>query len=337
MTESLPAPTGGVDAYCSSGPSPTPRLHLLGVGAVGRAYLQLHPEALVVGASDSRGTALDPHGLDIAALVREKAAGRSVVSAPEFLHTWDDDVQPSATACVVVDVTPTDFARGPADATRIRDWLARGQAVALASKHALAADPDLLTHPRLGANAVLGGTGAALQRELPDLRASWTEVALAGNASTTTIITCIEDGGTFADGLAMADRAGVLEPNPELDLRGADAAVKVALVVGALTGNPVDPATVDVQDLREVPESVLRETARSGRTTRLVGRADRVGPPSLRYEAVDRTHPLAVGPEGVCYAYARDDDWRVHRGTGVGAPATARALASDIERLWRLA
>ncbi len=337
MTTSLSVEPG-VDAFCSSGPSPTDpvRLHLLGVGAVGRALLRLAGPAIrVVGATDSRGTVLAPHGLDVAVLIREKTAGLALTSIPDFHHAWEGDAEPSAGAAVVVDATPTELSRGAEDARRIRQWLQRGQRVALASKHALTADPSLLDEPGLGANAVLGGTGAELQRELSGLRETWTAVALAGNASTTTIISCIEQGGTFADGLAIADAQGVLEADPELDLRGADAAAKLALVVGALTGRPRDPESVDVQDLRQVPVESLRAAAREGRTTRLVARARREGALSLGYEVLDRTHPLAVGPEAVAYRYEQGDTVQLHRGTGVGAIGTARALFADVERLGR--
>lgn len=326
-------PTEGVDAYCSSGPSPTPlHLHLLGVGAVGRALLTLlGPRERLVGASDSSGTALDPWGLSPRVLHERKGAGTQVIAIAEFPDTWPGDTEPSAGADVVIDATPTRLDRGRTDAARIRSWLSRGQSVVLASKHALAADPELLAHPRIGANGVLGGTGARLQASLSTLRLHWTDVALAGNASTTTIITCIEQGGSFADGLAEAAARGVLEPDPELDLRGHDAAVKLALVAGALQGTPYDVAEVAVQDLRSVSESDIRSTAQAGRTTRLVGRADRSGTLSLRYEALDLDDPLAVAGDAVAYRYALGDTEVVHVGHGVGALGTARAVLEDVD------
>ncbi|MEN0062503.1 MAG: hypothetical protein AAGA48_10155 [Myxococcota bacterium] len=324
-----------VDAFCTSGPSPTQaaRIHLLGVGAVGRAYLSLGGPDVVVGCSDSQGTALDPTGLPILAILRDKGRGRSLVRTPECLHTWQDDIEPAAAAQIVLDATPTRLQQGPSDAIRIRTWLDRGQCVALASKHAVAADPTLLAHPRLGANAVLGGTGARLQAELALLQRNWERAALAGNASTTIIITCIEEGGTFADGLARAEAMGVLEPDPELDLKGRDAAVKLALIAGALSGVPHSVDDVDVQDLRSIAPGTLQATAKAGQTTRLVGRIERGGSLSLRYAALDRTDSLAVHPDAVVYRYELADGAHTHVGYGVGAVGTAKALCVDIERL----
>ncbi len=320
-----------LDAYGSSGPSPT---HLLGVGAVGRAWLhEFAHRYSVVGATDRTGSILAPRGLPPQALAGHKEGGRALVD-------WLDHAvvsghcEPSPRAAIVLDATPTEPARGAADAVRIRGWLARGQRVALASKHALVADPSLLDDPRIGANAVLGGTGAQLAAALPELRASGASVAMAGSATSTVILEALEAGGTLADGLATARARGVLEPDPELDLAGTDAVLKLALVAGALRGHPVDPATLQVEDLRTVDPALVRARAARGTTTRLVGRAGPSGPLTLRYEELARSSPLAIPPTHLAYVYSLPSQRSVvHEGTGLGARGTAAALDLDAARL----
>ena len=70
----------------------TYRVMLSGLGNVGRSFLELIPSQaeslanrydislLVVGAADSGGTAIDPAGLDVAALIAAKQARQSVSS-----------------------------------------------------------------------------------------------------------------------------------------------------------------------------------------------------------------------------------------------------------------
>ena len=329
------------DAYCTSGPSPTRGLrstptgvHLLGIGSVGRAWLATLPASLrLLGATDRSGTVLARRGLPPDLVAWHKQSGRPLRDWLDTGGTLPGVHEPTPLAAIVVDLTATDPARGRTDAGRIRAWLDRGQRVALASKHAVVADPTLLEHPNLGANGVLGGTGARLQAQLPELRAAFHHAAVAGSATSTVILAAIEAGGTLSDGLEVACRQGVLEPDPELDLRGTDAALKLALVAGALLGRPVDPATIAVQDLRSVDLDAVRARPGQGRTTRLIGRVTRDGRLSLRYEAVRADDPLANPPDRLVYAYDLGTEMpRVHVGHGLGADGTARATQVDVDR-----
>ena len=109
----------------------------------------------------------------------------------------------------------------------------------LAAKDSLCQAGEILlaggNRDRVGVNAVLGGTGHALKTELLELRRECKAVALVGNASTTAVIETVERGGSIEDGIRQAQVAGVLEPDPELDLSGTDAAVKLAAVVRVCT------------------------------------------------------------------------------------------------------
>jgi len=318
------APTGPLEAFCTSGPSPT-RVHLRGVGHVGRALLhRIDPDRIaVVAATDTSRTVRDPAGLPAFSLARHKAAGLS-------LAAFDLGDAP-ADADVLVDLTPSDADRGPADALLARAWLADGGAVVFASKHAVCADPGLAAHPRVGIDAVLAGTGAALQRHLPRLKGG--SVAFAGSGSTTVILAALERGATFAEGFAEALRAGVLEPDPELDLRGIDAAVKLAIVAGILTGRPVDPASIVAEDLRDVDPAEVRARAARGTTTRLVGRAGPGRAPTLRYEELATDSALAVAPGSVAYVYTAHGQHLCLKGGGLGPDGTAAAVLSDVARL----
>lgn len=325
------------DLFESSGPSPThlaqrPALHLIGPGAVGRALLPLLAarHGNVVAATDRSGTVHDPFGLDPDDLLTAKAAG-DLAAVGAIAVPLAEAVLRGAKFLVCL--LPTDEARASEDLAWTEAALDDGRAVVFAAKHVLAAAPHLGRHPRVGFDAVLGGTGARLQADLPRFRGGWSVAECAGNASTTTIIEAVERGASFADGLEAARLAGVLEPDPELDLRGVDAATKLRIVAGLLLDRPVTPDEIATPDLRDVDPERIRDRARRGATTRLVGRVTPDGAITLDFEEVERHAPLAAPPDRVAYRYVVGGRERLHVGDGIGPVGTARAVLRDLVRL----
>lgn len=330
------------ETFCTSGTSPT--LHVVGAGAVGRAVLtRIAASAThrLVAVTDSSGTVLRRDWLDPRAILEHKAAGGSIASLPGASDLRTGLAADIVDADIVVDATPSGFDR-VAEAVGYGDAvLRRGGRLALASKAALSTRTDawLGAHhrSRVGINAVLGGAGLALRDELEFLRGAADGAALCGNATTTRIIETVEQGGSIADGIAAARDGGLLEPDPELDLTGYDAAVKLAIVAGALGGAPVDPASIQRPDVRTLAPETIRERAARGATTRLVGRLRRDpargGAPSLSltFEELPASSSLVAPWDRVVYGYdLGDDSLRVHTGSGVGPEGTADAVWADV-------
>ncbi len=318
------------------------RLHLLGIGQVGRALLGLLGESdpLVVAATDTSGTVHDPAGLDLRDVARWKAEGRPLATHRRALSAVVStlDALRLVGAEVVVDATATRFDR-PEWADALDALVVRpGRKLVLAAKDAPARNAYRWLRPgaesSVGINATLGGAGAALGEDIAELRDSCVDVALAGNGSTTVILQVMEAGGSFEEGAAEAGRRGLLEADAELDFRGADAAVKLAVVAQALWGRSVPPADIPSEDIRHLDASVVRARALSGRTTRLVGRGRADGTLSVGYEELAVGDPLAVPPDRAVYAYrSHAGALRVHLGAGMGPQETARALLADIRRI----
>lgn len=351
---------GVADSYCTTGSSPgvvapvtsiapirrtgtrtddPVTLHLLGPGAVGSALLRmLPPGCILTGVTDSTATLRGTAGIDPYWIAANKEQRHPLSAQPGARTLSLREALAWVSADIVVDATATDFGRTEWSDALEHAVLARGARLALAAKDALcSAAPRWFAgerRDRIGCNAVLGGTGRFLQRELDGLRERCVSVAIAGNASTTTIIETIERGGSLEEGIADAHRRGFLEADPELDLRGADAAVKLAIVAGALRNRTFDPAAIPCDDIRDLDLALLRERFRRGRTTRLVARADEYGALAVRYEEIDRGSPLGAPIGRVVYAYVLEDGaTRVHVGGGLGAVATAQALCADIAAL----
>ncbi|MBL8756104.1 MAG: hypothetical protein JNK15_22615, partial [Planctomycetes bacterium] len=135
------APPSG-DPFHSSGQSPGVRtLHLLGPGAVGRAFLH-QLDALpvrVVALSDSTATVFDRDGLATDGIVRHKAAGGALASLPRAERIPSDLAVRIVAADIVVDCTPTRADDTAAAVARGRAALQNGAFLALCGKNALAA------------------------------------------------------------------------------------------------------------------------------------------------------------------------------------------------------
>ena len=328
------SPTAPLDAYRTTGPSPT--VHLLGPGRVGCAFLGLLRQTghTLAGVTDSSGTVARDDGVDREAVIAAKKTGETLASAcggrPLPLAAALLEVD----ADVVVDTTATDFSRHEWGEILDEAVVRRGKGLILAAKDAAASHVDRWSDPaldgRVGINAVLGGTGRQLFESVDELRDDWIEAAFAGSASTTAIIEVVEQGGSFGDGLAVADERGFLEADPELDLKGVDAAVKLSVVEAALTGRPA--VLVAAQDLRDVDPQVIRERAGDGLTTRLVGQARRGRPSMLSYKAVRKGSTLDVRCDEAAYTYhLANGEVCTHKGKGLGARPTAEAVLVDLQ------
>lgn len=329
--------------FASSGTSPgaAPRVHLLGAGKVGRAFLeQVQGAGLrVVAVSDSGATVHARDGLDPARVVRHKAAGGALRDLPGAEPLPELLALRLVPGDVVVDATATAARTGEGALQRARLILREGRSLACAAKDALAlgaAELLALAPGRLGVDAALGGTGRRLLAERAALAAHTRALTLVANVSTTVILGALERGASLAEALDGARRQGYLEGDPTLDLDGSDAACKLAIVVGLLFGVANDPATIAREDLRHLDLERVRWRARHGRTTRLVAEAERGGPLRVHYAELARTSPLAAPPDRVLYGYDQGrGQLRLHVGLGVGPRATAAALLEDVRRLAR--
>lgn len=326
----------------SSGTSPGPRLHLFGVGAVGRAFLRLcSREGLsVIAATDSQATTYARDGLDALAIAAHKERGGSLAELAASARLTEEVALGVVPSDILVEAAPTDLDQSQRAVQRVELALRGGGRVALASKSALVrAARRLLAWGgggRVGANAALGGTGRHLAAELSELSARCGEVALVANATSGVVLDALSRGVTLAEGLSAAASAGLLEGDATLDLDGTDAATKLAIVVGALWERELEARAIPRGDLRALDPRQVWRAAQRGRVTRIVARATREGEACVALEELPAGSPLAAPPGAVVYAYQLGrGGLRVHLGHGVGPDGTARALLEDVRDLAR--
>lgn len=90
------------------------------------------------------------------------------------------------------------------------------------------------------------------------------------NGTTTVILETIEAGGTYDEGVAEAQRRGIAEADPSLDVDGFDAAVKLIAIANVLMGGDIRLADVEVTGIRDLDPAEVRAAAAAGTPIRLV-------------------------------------------------------------------
>jgi homoserine dehydrogenase len=357
----------------------THRLILCGFGRVGRTFARLLVDRApllrevyglvlpVVAVAELDGSAvLDPEtaaggagpppplpeseGLPLLELAAHFEAKRPLGVFPDAGRPgWRGaDVLERIAADALVETTPTDITDGEPGLTHIRMALGRGMHVASATK-----GPFLRHFAELRGLAARRGVvlkvGAAAAAALPTIDVG--QVALAGtritafegilNGTTNFILTRMTaDAWTYADALAEAQRLGIAEPDPTLDVEGHDTANKIVVIANAVLGADLSRDAVRVQGISGVtPDDIARAKA-NGATLKLIGRAAWEGGrlvASVAPAALPREHPLAgVHGSEKAITYFTDTMDKITVMGGKSDPrGAAAALLKDIINIFR--
>jgi homoserine dehydrogenase len=338
------------------------RLLLIGVGNVGRAFLELlawkEPVLrdrfglglVAVGVADTSGVAVCADGLDPQEVVQLKAGGhgvarhprwgRAAVPALEMVRTTDADV--------LIEASPVNLEDGQPGLGCIEAALARGMHVVTANKA-----PLVLAFPRLLSLARARGVqlryDATVAGGLPAVNLGQRDLAAADilrlegvlNLTTNAILTRMaRDRVPYPEALADAQAAGHTETDPRLDVEGWDAANKLVILAHSVLGYPATLADVEVEGITHLTPGTLRRAAAEGKQVKLVASAERaesgyrlrVCPTWL---AAD--HPLAqLGPDQMGIVYWTDICGVISAAIVEETPMpTAAAVLRDVIELFR--
>lgn len=294
-------------------PLHTVDLILVGLGNVHRQFLHLlatRSELLaqrygvrlrVVGAADSRGAVADAAGLDPIALLAHKRAGGSAGNFPGGVAGATAlDLLDQVDAQVLLEASPVNLVDAQPSLSFLLAALERGMDVVLANKGPLALHYPLLrlaadTHgARLAFSATVCGGLPVVNVGVRDLVAAQVgRVEGIFNSTSNYILSQMAAGADYAAALAEAQRRGIAETDPTLDVDGWDTANKLTIVANAVLG-----FSVTVRDVQ--PVTGIRELSPSpgpSQVWRLLGvaerRADGGYDLSVQPVALPMTHKLA--------------------------------------------
>ncbi|MBI3654587.1 MAG: homoserine dehydrogenase [Acidobacteria bacterium] len=196
----------------------------------------------------------------------------AVADTESFVDVCDADM--------MFETTPLSPMDGEPAATYIRKALQRGIDVISANKGPVACAYQELQELAKQHNAqwrfegtVMDGTPIFNLQEfcLPAVAIkSFTGVL---NSTTNVILTGMEEGRTFAEGLAEAQRLGIAEANADYDLEGWDAAVKAVALANVLMNANRHPREVQPQGIGGLSLADFAKARQQGKTYRLLASA----------------------------------------------------------------
>ena len=281
----------------------TLRLALVGFGHVGQAFVRLlldrrdrlrdehHLDVRVtVIATRSHGWARDDKGLDL----------QRLVGAPDLPEQGALPSVRSLPADVLVEVSTLNPRDGQPALDRVREALDAGMHVITANKgpiaHAYHELEDVARHK--GRSLRFEATIAddlpvfnLMRHALPTAQV----LSLRGivNSTTNYLLSQAAQGANLATALAEAQRLGIAERDPSMDLDGWDAAVKAVILANVLLGAHLRVTDVLREPIDESAAARARAAAREGRRTRPVLTLD---------EHSARWAPADLSPDDPIYA-----------------------------------
>lgn len=361
------------------------RVALVGFGSVGQATARLLEERSsdlyaregllirLVCVADSRGAAINEHGLKADDLFVARAATGSVSGVPghglkpEAYSTLPRLIR-DVSADVLIEASPSSIANPMPAFENLKAALSSAMHVVSVNKAPLAvAMPALRELARfnrvqlrfsgaVGAGTPVLSTARSLSRgdEIIGVRAIL-------NGTTNFILwKMLEEQRPYSEALAEAQKLGYAETDPSADIDGVDTATKVVILSSALLTPEQEPATihdVQVHGIRDIPMQRLTDAAARGKVIKLIGsittdaghaggetgEAARERNPrrlALRVapEEVDRHGPMDVprNLNAVQFTTRRAGEVTLV-GAGAGGVQTATAIVRDLVDIWHSA
>ena len=289
---------------------------LTGFGHVSRAFVTL--------LRDKRAEVGQRYGLrfDLAAVVKSDGclfSGEPLDAAHVFRNgepwvggnpAWrpgmglSEVIRSAAPEGCLVECTPSNIKTGEPGLAYIIVALENGWNVVTASKGALVIAFKKLRTLAAGHGLALkfaGATAAAL----PTLDVGLISLAGAAiegvqgilNGTSNYILTKMADGLNYDDALQEAQRWGIAEPDPSMDVEGWDSAAKLLLIVNACLETDYGLGDVKVSGITGLRAGVVGEAVRDGKSVKLLASAapkksGRGWSLEVRPSLLDPTHPL---------------------------------------------
>lgn len=274
---------------------PEIRTALIGVGAVNRSFLEILMRKAdrlqtqyglsfrIVLAADSSGVIRRAAGFDRQALYDFKRNGGRLKTLPEVVNAPLTQVLQETDCDLVLEASPVNLKDGEPGLSVTRTALACGMNVVLANKGPLVLAfrelHELATQKKVGLaySATVCGALPVInigQRDL--IAADITLLRGIFNSTSNFILAEMNNGRSFADALAEAQRRGIAEADPSLDVEGWDTANKLVIIANSILGIHATLSDVQVTGMTGVSTEQLQAEARDGRTIKLVATAQRI-------------------------------------------------------------
>jgi homoserine dehydrogenase len=335
------------------------KLALIGFGTVGQGLAEILRdkgeelrtrygfEAQIVAITTaSRGALYHPDGLDINTALRaiqNSGTLNDYPGSPGLARGWDTlSMIRESNADTVVEAAWTDLETGQPAISHVRSAFEAGKHVVTSNKGPAALAYHELKH-LADAHGVQWGIEGTVMAGTPALRLAQT--ALAGchiseirgilNGTTNYILTQMEEGASYPDALAEAQRLGYAEADPTADVEGHDALGKLLILAAVVMDTPLGWDQVSCRGISHLTPDDVKRARAEGLRWKLIAQLKRAGEgieASVSPQAMPANAPLA-GVSGAANAitYVTDPLGEVTLvGPGAGRRETGFALLADL-------
>src|SRR3989442_6373919 len=158
------------------------------------------------------------------------------------------------------------------------------------------------------------------------------------NGTTNSILAAMDDGASYADALADAQRRGLAEADPSADVDAHDPAAKLAILAMLAFRRRIDPSHIERVGIRGVEPAQVEAARRRGFVIKLIAAAtthdDATIEADVRPRLVPADAPMAR-VQGAMNAITLDAEYAgslVFEGPGAGPDAAASAVLADLVR-----
>lgn len=293
------------------------RLALVGFGNVAQGLVQILAERgeqyardyglrfLITAIADPvKGSALDPHGLDLTRLLEAAQTAEGLHKLPVEQPNWDAlGMIAQAPADVLVELSFTNLETGEPAASYLTAALQRKMHVVTTNKGPIALHYDRLSE-LARQNGVQIGVEGTVMSGTPTLRLGREILAAAGirrvqgilNGTTNFILSKMESGQPYSAVLEEAQALGYAEADPTGDVEGYDAAAKVAILARLVMGVPLAFSEIERKGITNLTPADIQRAQSANQLWKLIGTLERDGDRvrgSVRPECLPDSHPLA--------------------------------------------
>ena len=324
------------------------RIILCGFGVVGQSLVRLFESRTddlyakyglkprVVAVFDSKGSAIDPSGLEFGKLVDVKRHKGTVGSYDTKKTVSSSDIIKNVSADVLIETTASNYHDAEPGMSHIISAMKQGLHVITVNKGPLAlAFPSLLeiaayNRVKFKFSGTVGGGTPILDYAKNSLRGERI-VSFAGilNGTTNYILSNMATGLSFKDALSDAKERGYVEADESLDLDGLDAAAKLVILANWIMGMKVTMPNILCTGIRNVSSTSIKKAAKKNCVIKLVASCNK--DLTVRPTEIPNSDPLCV--DGTLNAISFTSE---HSGTqtiigrGAGGIETASSILRDL-------
>lgn len=269
------------------------KIALLGFGNAGIGFAKMLTEkqeeirkaygrgvAVTAIATHSKGTILNPDGIDLAKAWRDaETLGRFAEDTKGLCDMTASEVIEAADCDVVCELTPLNIFTGQPAIDHIKKAFACGKHVVSANKGPIAwafDELDAIAKEKglcfFYETTVMDGTPIFNLMEHTLKFCKVTEVSGILNSTTNYILEELAAGKPYDAILEAGKKMGFIEADPAMDIEGYDAAAKVTALLNVLMKAGITPEDVDRTGIEKITEADIAAAAEQGKVIKLLCR-----------------------------------------------------------------